>query len=159
MDAEDLGRKLLLTPLPAAGTHRMLSLQALSGSSHKEGLPGPRRGFGCPPAVCPPERPRPFTHYRYVFRGWGVRSRKFHQNFTPKTAWWTFLPRKEYLAPPLSPRHSPSAGVHHPASPRRKPPLYFQIKGPPPSPRTLPPFPRPRNRKENKKYPKRPPRQ
>ena len=20
--------------------------------------------FGCPPAVCPPERPRPFTHYR-----------------------------------------------------------------------------------------------
>ena len=30
----------------------------------KGGLPGPRRGFWCPPAVCPPERPRPFTHYR-----------------------------------------------------------------------------------------------
>ena len=30
----------------------------------KGGLPGPRRGLGCPPAVCSPERPHPFTHYR-----------------------------------------------------------------------------------------------
>ena len=29
----------------------------------KGSLPGTRRDFGCPPAVCPPERPRPFTHY------------------------------------------------------------------------------------------------
>ena len=31
----------------------------------KEGLPGPRKAFGCPPAVCPPRRPRPFAHYSF----------------------------------------------------------------------------------------------
>ena len=46
----------------------MLTLQALSSSANA----GPAKGgclargeaFGSPPAVCPPERPRPFTHYR-----------------------------------------------------------------------------------------------
>ena len=68
MDAEGLGRKLLLTPsgdprrIPEKQTmgavtvsHKMLTLQALSD--------GREEAFGCPPAVCPPERPRPFTHY------------------------------------------------------------------------------------------------
>ena len=80
MDAEGLGRKLLLTPsgdprrAPEKQTvgnvttsHKMLSLQALSSSLNAGGLPGPRRGsFGCPPAVCPPKRPRPFAHYRFL---------------------------------------------------------------------------------------------
>ena len=52
--------------------------------------------------------------------------------------------KKKKLALPPSPRHPRSAGVHHPASPpRNPPPLYFQIKVPPFSPRTLRPFPRP----------------
>ena len=31
-------------------------------------LPGPRRALGSPPAICSPERPRPFTRYRNL---WG----------------------------------------------------------------------------------------
>ena len=65
MDAEGLGRKLLVTPCgdprrtlekQTVGTmtasHKMLSLQALSSSLNagtaKGGLPGPRRGFWVP---------------------------------------------------------------------------------------------------------------
>ena len=88
MDAEGLGRKLLLTrsgdprrtpEKQTAGTvtasHKILTLQALSSSQCqrcREGVPGPRRGFWVPSsaqAVCPPERPRPFTHYRQKLIG------------------------------------------------------------------------------------------
>ena len=81
MDAEGLGRKLLLTlfgdPSRApekqtVGTvttsHKMLTLQALSSSLNagtaKRGRLGRGQAFGCPPAVCPPKRPRPFAHYK-----------------------------------------------------------------------------------------------
>ena len=81
MDAEGLGRKLLLTspsdprqPLKSRlwvlwqHLTKMLSLQALSSSPHagttKRGHLGLGEAFGWPPAVCPPKRPRPFTHYR-----------------------------------------------------------------------------------------------
>ena len=84
MDAEGLDRKLLLTPSgdprrapekqtvgTVTASHKMPTLQALPSSLNagtaKRGWPGPRRGFssfGCPPAVCPPKRPRPFAHYR-----------------------------------------------------------------------------------------------
>ena len=77
MDAEGLGRKLLLTlsgdPRRAhekqtVGTHKMLTLQALSSSLNagtaKRGCLRRGEAFGCPPAVCPPKRPRPFAHCR-----------------------------------------------------------------------------------------------
>ena len=81
MDAKGLGRKLLLIPSgdprrtpekqtvgTATASQKMLILQALSSSLNagaaKGGLPGPSRGF-CPPVICPPERPRPFTHSRF----------------------------------------------------------------------------------------------
>ena len=85
MDAEGLGRKLLLTPSgdprrapekqtvgAVTASHKMLSLQALS-SSLSLSMPALRRGaawaeerlFGCPPAVCPPKRPRPFARCRF----------------------------------------------------------------------------------------------
>ena len=35
----------------------------LSGTAQR-GCPGQGKAFGWPLAVCPPERPRPFTHYR-----------------------------------------------------------------------------------------------
>ena len=81
MDADGLGRKLLLTPSrdlrrapekQTVGTvtvsHKMLTLQALlsslnAGPAKRSGL-GQEEAFGCPPAVCPPRRPRPFAHYR-----------------------------------------------------------------------------------------------
>ena len=58
-------------------SHKMLSLEALSSSLNagtaKGGCLGRGEAFGCPPAVCPPERPRPFTHHRFwnwkTFRG------------------------------------------------------------------------------------------
>ena len=81
MDAEGLGRKLLLTPSgdprrtaensekqtvgTVAASHKMLTLQALSSSFNagtaKRGCLGQGEAFGYPPAICPPERPRPFT--------------------------------------------------------------------------------------------------
>ena len=81
MDAEGLGCKLLLTPQvtprephekqtvgTVAASHHMLTLQALSGSLNagtaKRGCLGRGKAFGWPPALCPPKRPRPFTHYR-----------------------------------------------------------------------------------------------
>ena len=77
MDAEGLGRKLLLNPSenPAKQTvgtvsasHKVLTLQALSNSLNagtaKRGCLGRGEALGSPPAICPPERPRPFTHYR-----------------------------------------------------------------------------------------------
>ena len=81
MDAEGLGRKLLLTPSAdprrtpekqtlgtVTASHKMLTLQALSSSLNagtaKGGCVGRGEAFGCPPAVCPPERPRPFAQYR-----------------------------------------------------------------------------------------------
>ena len=83
MDAEDLGRKLLLTPfgdpcrtpeMQIVGTvtasRNMLTLQALSSSLNagtaKWGCLGRGEAFGCPPAVCPPERPHPFARYRHL---------------------------------------------------------------------------------------------
>ena len=80
MDAEGLGRKLLTfsgdrrraTEKQTAGTvtasHKMLTLQALSSvlnaGTAKRGCLGRGEAFGCPPAVGPPNRPRPFAHYR-----------------------------------------------------------------------------------------------
>ena len=81
MDTEGLGRKLLLTPsgdprrAPEKGalgtvtaSHQMLTLQARSNSLNariaKRGCLGRGEAFGCPLAVCPPKRPRPFAHYR-----------------------------------------------------------------------------------------------
>ena len=81
MDAEGLGRKLLLTPSDdprrapekqtvgtVTASHKMLTLQALSSSLNTATAKGAawaeERLFGCPPAVCPPKRPRPFAHYR-----------------------------------------------------------------------------------------------
>ena len=82
MDAEGLGRKLLLTlsgdPCrapenqtmgAATVSHRRLTLQALSSSLNagtaKRGCLGRGEAFGVrAPAVCPPKRPRPFAHYR-----------------------------------------------------------------------------------------------
>ena len=83
MDAEGLGRGLLLTPLgtppkvpkkQTAGTvmasHKMLSLQALSSSLNagtaKRGFLGQGKAFGWPPAACPPKRPRPFARCRAI---------------------------------------------------------------------------------------------
>ena len=82
MDAEDLDRKLLLTPSgdprrtpenqtvgPVAASRKMLTLQALSSflntSTARRSCLGRGEAFGCPPAVRAPERPRPFTHYRF----------------------------------------------------------------------------------------------
>ena len=79
MDAEGLGRKLLLTPSgdprkapekqtvgTVTASHKMLSLQALSSflnaGTAKSDCLGRGEAFGCPPAVCPPNRPRPFAH-------------------------------------------------------------------------------------------------
>ena len=49
-------------------SQKMLTLQALPSSLNagaaKGGCLGQGEAFGCPVAVCPPERPRPFTHYR-----------------------------------------------------------------------------------------------
>ena len=91
MDAKGLGRKLLLNPsgdprrAPEKQTvgavrtsYTMLSLQALpsslNASAAKGGCLGRGGACGCPPAVCPPERPRPFAHYggRYASElSWG----------------------------------------------------------------------------------------
>ena len=87
MDAEGLGRKLLLTPSgdPHKGpekqtmgsvtaSHKMLTLQALSSSLNagtaERGCLGRGEAFGCPPAFCPRKRPRPFAHYR-ILKGGG----------------------------------------------------------------------------------------
>ena len=81
MDAEGLGRKLLLTPSgdprrapekqtvgTGTASHKMLTLQAVSSSLNagtaKRGCLGRGEAFGCPSAICPPKRPRPFAHYR-----------------------------------------------------------------------------------------------
>ena len=81
MDAEGSGRKLLLSPsgdplrIPSKQTvgtvtisQNMLTLQTLSNSLNAGAAKGVCLGrgeaFGCPPAVCPTERPCPFTHYR-----------------------------------------------------------------------------------------------
>ena len=49
-------------------SHKMLSLQALSSSLNastaKRGSLSRGKAFEWPLAVCPPKRPRPFTHYR-----------------------------------------------------------------------------------------------
>ena len=70
-----------------------------------------------------------------------------------------FGPRKKYLPPP-PPRDTFPAPVCTTPPPLlgNPPSLCFQMKYPPFSPRTLPPFPRlPRHRRKYKKYPKRPP--
>ena len=82
MDAEGLGRKLLLTPSgdprtappekqtvgTVTASHKMLTLQALwsslNANTAKRAASARREAFRCPPAVCPPKRPRPFAHYR-----------------------------------------------------------------------------------------------
>ena len=85
MDAEGLGRKLLLTPCgnprrapekqtvgTVTASHKMITLQALlsslNASTAKRGCLGRGEAFGCPPAVCPPKRPRPFAHYGEAIR-------------------------------------------------------------------------------------------
>ena len=47
-------------------SHKMLTLQALLSSLNA----GRGGAFGCPPAVCPPKRPRPFAHYRILSWNW-----------------------------------------------------------------------------------------
>ena len=85
MDAEGLGRKLLLTPpddprrteKQTVGTvttsRQILTLQALSSplnaGAAKRGRFSRGKVFESPPAVCPPERPRPFARYRG--KNWG----------------------------------------------------------------------------------------
>ena len=85
MDAEGLGRKLLLTPSgdprkppekqtvgTVTASNDMLTLQALSSSLNAGTSNWGRLGRGGrPPAAYPPERPRPFTHYRFrlIFKG------------------------------------------------------------------------------------------
>ena len=77
MDAEGLGRKLLLTPSgdPRRAPEKQIvgdsqnanpaSTFELSQCQHcKGGLPGPRRGFWVPSSSLSPKRPRPFAHYR-----------------------------------------------------------------------------------------------
>ena len=76
-----LPSKLLLTPSgdprrtpekqtvgSVTASQKMPALQALSSSLNagaaKGGCLAEERLLGCPPAVCPPEPPRPFTHYR-----------------------------------------------------------------------------------------------
>ena len=100
MDAEGLGRKLLLTPTAdprrtpekqtlgtVTASHKMLTLQALSSSLNvgtaKGGCVGRGEAFGCPPAVCPPERLHPFTQYRCMISESMVpmrQGRKNHDN-------------------------------------------------------------------------------
>ena len=50
-------------------SHKMLTLEALSSSLNtgtaKRGCLGRGEAFGCPPAVRPPKRPRPFAHCRF----------------------------------------------------------------------------------------------
>ena len=92
MDAEGLGRKLLLAPSDdrrrtpekrtvgsVTASQKMLNLQALSSSLNagaaKRGCLDRGEAFGCPP-VCPPERPRPFTHYRKAHLS-GTKKRGF----------------------------------------------------------------------------------
>ena len=63
-------------------SHKMLTLHALSSSLNagtaKRGCLGRGEAFGCPPAVCPPNRPRPFAHSRFTiiffqdWAGWGI---------------------------------------------------------------------------------------
>ena len=83
MDAEGLGRKLLLTPSDdrrrapekqtvgtVTASQKMLTLQALSSclnaGAAKGGCLDRGEAFGCPPAVCPPER----AHLHIIdFRG------------------------------------------------------------------------------------------
>ena len=47
-------------------SHKVLSLEALSSSLNvgTANRGGREKAFGSSPAVRPPERPRPFTHYR-----------------------------------------------------------------------------------------------
>ena len=88
MDPKGLGRKLLLTPSgdtlrtpekqtvgTVTASHRkqkMLTLDALSSSLNagtaEGGCLGRGEAFGCPPAVCPPKRPRPFTHCKCQYQ-------------------------------------------------------------------------------------------
>ena len=86
MDAEGLGRKLLLNPpgdprkpgKADCGYCDGISQNTIPASTlkfelsqcwhSKERLLGPRKRFGSPPAVCPPERPRPFARYRFFVK-------------------------------------------------------------------------------------------
>ena len=69
MDAEGLGRKLLLTPGDPRQHNKMLSLEALRALS-MPALQGEAtwagEAFGGQTAGGHPKRPRPFTHYRYT---------------------------------------------------------------------------------------------
>ena len=51
-------------------SHKILTLQALSSSLNagnaKRGCLSRGKAFGSPPAVCPPQRPRPFAWYRIM---------------------------------------------------------------------------------------------
>ena len=78
MDAEGLGRKLLLTPSgdprraperqtvgTATASHKMPTLQALSSSLNAgtaKSCLGREEVFGCPAAACPPQNGRVHLH-------------------------------------------------------------------------------------------------
>ena len=91
MDAEGLGRKLLLIPrrpsenpekqtVGSLGTvtasNKILTLQALSSSLNagtaKRACLSRGKAFESPPAVCPPERPRPFARFAPIVDFVGV---------------------------------------------------------------------------------------
>ena len=102
MDVEGLGRTLLLTPAgdphrapekqtvgSVTASHKMLTLQASSSSLNagtaKRGCLGRGEAFGCPPAFCPPKRPRPLAHYRSTKATLGL-ARPFEWASSPKFA-------------------------------------------------------------------------
>ena len=64
MDAEGLGRKLLLTHLVTPGFPPEKQTVSTVTASDQRGCVGQGKAFGWPPAICPPKRPRPFTHFR-----------------------------------------------------------------------------------------------
>ena len=94
MDAEGLGRKLLLNPSgdscrapekqtvgTVTASHKMLTLQALSSSLNadnaKRGLPGPRRGFWVPSGSLSPKNGRVHLHI--------IETQLFFSNFSGTT--------------------------------------------------------------------------
>ena len=100
MDAEGLGRKLLLTPRrPSANpekqtvgtvtaSHKRLTLQALSSSLNaataKRGCLSRGKAFESPPAVCRPERPRPLLGIDFGVGVQGVAGRRNSSHNVPK---------------------------------------------------------------------------
>ena len=63
---------------PVTASHKILTLQALLSSLNagtaKRGGFSRGKDFGSPPAVCSPDRPRPFARYRAQSHGWCLAS-------------------------------------------------------------------------------------